>query len=95
MKRCLLIAIMMTGLATFARAAETTEPPKPAAQTTDDRIAALEKVLLKKLAAIEDRLDKLEKDRMTQQQADDRKADQLARDVADIRRSVQRIESRK
>lgn len=91
MKRCLLIAIMMTGLATFARAAETTEPPKPAAQTTDDRIAALEKVLLKKLAAIEDRLDKMEKDRA----AEERKAELLARDVADIRRSVQRIESRK
>ena len=95
MKRCLLIAMMMTGVATFARAAEMAEAPKAAAQTTDERIAALEKVLLKKLAAIEDRLDKMEKDRMTQQQADDRKADQLARDVSDIRRSVQRIESRK
>ncbi len=94
MKRFMLIAMLMTG-AFFARSEATAEAAKPAAQTTDDRIAALEKVLLKKLAAIEDRLDKMEKDRVTQQQADDRKADQLARDVADIRRSVQRIESRK
>ena len=67
----------------------------PAAQASSggaDRFADLERVLLKKLKDIEERLDRLERDRKSTVAAEERKSDQLQRDVTDLKRSMDRVE---
>ena len=86
------------GLAlTFLTAAMAQDPaPSNAAagsaSVTADRIADLERVLLKKLRDIEDRLDRLERDRKSTESTNERKNDQMQRDIADIKRTTERVE---
>lgn len=86
----MLLLVWICVVAASAGAQEASTPTPPSAST--EKLADLERVLLKKLKDIEERLERLERDRKTAETANDRKMDQLQRDVADTKRTVDRME---
>ena len=97
MKRCLLIVLVCV-CGGFAARAEGTNAPAAAATTAPapgDETASFERKVLKRLDEISSRIEQLERERKTDQNIRERKADQMQNDVMDIRRTVERIEMKR
>ena len=102
MKRSVVIVLLVfcAGLAVRAQgtnepAATATTAATAAAGSFDERLASMEKRLLKKLDEIGGRLDQMARDQKTDQSARDRKLEQMQSDVSDIRRVVERLETKR
>lgn len=93
MKKITALALVFFAAGIFARAEDakpsTNQPP--AVASGDERLVAMEKKLMRKLEDMDAKLDRIERD----QPARDRKMDQMSRDVSDMRRSVDRLESKR
>lgn len=89
-----LILIALATAPVLAPHAETKVEAAPAVVSPSDDTAATLKKILRKLEDIETRLDKIER-AQTAESGVKRKIDTMERDLGDVRRSVQRLESKR